>query len=259
MSAPATVKVMTGWCNGCHRERECSTRYELGARFLCDQCAARRTPFRAAGRPIEPSIPAGQLCGSAPAPAESIDETARRAIALGITVSPGDPEPFPCVIPGHNHTARLHWNRGTRHWQYRCEEPGKVFGLADVRASIGYCQPRWLSGVEAARWRERLDHDAGLLDPRPVPFTIPSGLSAGGLAVAEGWRLLVGLRDQRFGDSPFVFARKFVAAWCGVSEQQARDGVEEIKRHALLVAVPGQSGRAKLWRPGSDDVRAVAA
>lgn len=255
----ATATALLGWCNGCSRKRECRQRYEMGARFLCDDCANRRgkpkptKPALELVNPIEPSDPPGQLYGETAVR----DETACRATALGITIPLGNKSTFPCVIPGHDHDARLHWNPNSRRWQYRCEEPGHVFGLADVRASIGYQAPKWLSGVEAARWRERLDHEAGLLEVRPVPFTIPGDLSAAGLAVADGWRLLVGLRDERFGTDPFVFARRFVMAWCGVNDHEAREGVSELVSRRLMVFA-GTRGRTKLWHPG-DPVKGGAA
>ena len=40
----------------------------------------------------------------------------------------------------------------------------------------------------------------------------------------EGWRLLIGLRDPRWGNDPYTFARQFVMPWCGVTNEQARRG-----------------------------------
>jgi hypothetical protein len=113
--------------------------------------------------------------------------------------------------------------------------------LAEVRAVLAYGEDRGLTGVEMARWRERLHHDSGLLAPRPTP-DLPSGLSASGVAVGEGWRLLVGLRgllreEQWCHSEPFKFARDFVMAWCGVSNEQAKVGVRELERVGVLVRV----------------------
>lgn len=47
----------TGLCAGCHRERECETRYDHAAKFLCDDCAAR--PHKPPRAPLEepPAVP----------------------------------------------------------------------------------------------------------------------------------------------------------------------------------------------------------
>jgi hypothetical protein len=108
--------------------------------------------------------------------------------------------------------------------------------------------------VELARWKERLDFEAGVVKPREVSIDLPSPASSAVQAVAEGWRLLVGLRDARWGhDQPFTFGRAFVRAWCGVSDEQARRAVRVLEDAGVLVRV-GRHGRLILWRPGAPPV-----
>src|SRR5208283_5828218 len=47
------------------------------------------------------------------------DATAARFDALGIDTTPAKPKPFPCILPGHDHQARVYTaKRGF--WRYRC-------------------------------------------------------------------------------------------------------------------------------------------
>src|SRR5204862_250010 len=73
-------------------------------------------------------------------------------------------DPFACLLPGHTHHARLETVRGQ--WRYRCDGDAGFWGLAEVRAFIAYGRILRLSEIECARWRERLDYEAGLLSAR---------------------------------------------------------------------------------------------
>jgi hypothetical protein len=53
MSAPAR---WPGHCPGCDREAEIETRYDLGARALCDDCTARATSARYNSPPSSPKV-----------------------------------------------------------------------------------------------------------------------------------------------------------------------------------------------------------
>lgn len=188
--------------------------------------------------------------GDADGGAAGADRTAICARCLGI---PTLHEAFPCVLRGHDHTAYMH---PTAHgfWAYRCEGADRSYGLGEVRAFLAYGQVRRITDVEAVRWRERLEHEAGLREMRGVP-ALPPNLSPTARVVGEGWRTLVGLRDQRWGDEPFIFARAFVIAWCRVTSDQARRGVDALERVGVIVrAGTHRIGRheAILWRPGSE-------
>jgi hypothetical protein len=178
------------------------------------------------------------------------DRTAICARRLGI---PTLNEAFPCVPRGHDHTAHMH---PTAHgfWAYRCEGADRSYGLGEVRAFLAYGQVRRITAVEAARWRERLEHEAGLREMRALS-ALPPNLSSTARVVGEGWRTLVGLRDRRWGDEPFIFARGFVIPWCGVTKDQARHGVGALERVGVIVrAGTHRIGpyEAILWRPGSE-------
>jgi hypothetical protein len=201
-----------------------------------------------------------------------LDTAARaRVRALGITAPLGDR--FACVLPGHDDTGRVHPPRTAgRQWRYQCERA--TLGLAEVRAAIGYGRVRGrISGIEAALWWARLDHEAGLLQARAVLIALDSAVPDATRRVALGLQLYLGLRDpaKLGGEQSFTWARPFVMAWCGepglppVTDQQAREAVWQLQRQGVLVPVPDpngevdertgrlkivKSGRANLYRAG---------
>jgi hypothetical protein len=178
------------------------------------------------------------------------DRTVAMARALGITASLG--ARFACLFADHEHDAYLHPARGGR-WQYRCPAAPRSYGLAEVLANLAYGRAKTRSRVELARCHERLRYLAGLLLPRPTP-ELPASLSPTARRVGEGFRLLAGLRDEQWGDDPFTFAREFVMAYCDVTNEQARRGVEGLERAGLMIGA-GWNGRARLWRRGWSEVR----
>lgn len=173
------------------------------------------------------------------------DKTAARARALGIDARLGSS--FACVIAGHEHSARLHpTTKGF--WQYRCHGADASYGLAEVRAFLAYGEVRKISNTEAVRWRELLDHEAGLLDRKPVELLVPRNASSAAKKIAAGVGLFLGLRDPSWPqDEPFPFARPFAPAYCGVTDDIARRGVRELEALGLIERV-GKCGRAILWR-----------
>ena len=187
------------------------------------------------------------------------DWTRARATALGIDAPLG--QEFRCVLPGHDDRAVLHPS-GRGYWRYRCGV--WTGGLGEVRASIAYGRPRRcgehddaLGQTEVARWLERLDHEAGLRACRPVHHELPPGLSPVAVAVARGALLLLGLRDERWQGQGFVYARRFVGAWIGLSEDAARSGLGELVDTGFL-AVIGTQRRAYLYQLGPGRVEAVS-
>jgi len=184
-----------------------------------------------------------------------MDHTAARVRALGIDWRLR--QRFPCTLPGHRgHEAKLH-PTAAGHWRFECFELEERWGLAEVRAFAAYGRVRHgLSPVQIARWRERLDYEAGLLVPRPVsalellPPDAPDALRR----VAAGWALLVGLRDMgRWGDEPFTFAREFVMAYCEVTDRQAGHSVRRLERLGVMRRAPTQTEGSRqpiLWVPG---------
>jgi len=162
------------------------------------------------------------------------DQTAACARALGIAVPLG--ERFPCVLPDHQHEARLHPAPGG-FWQHRCRDGDRSYGLAEVRACQAYGEIRRISRVEAARWRERLLHDAGLSERGPLEIHSPPGFPEGAKPVLLGLGLFLGVRDPLWDGQPFTFARRFAMAYCGVTDEQARRGVEALRRCGVIEVV----------------------
>jgi hypothetical protein len=217
---------------------------------LCVSCYLAEAPT-----PIEPnyghvgSTPPSQpkrLSGGADdSRGFSWDETAARARALGIDARLGCA--FACVLAGHDHSARLHpTSKG--YWQYRCDGAAAGYGLGEVRAFLAYGGVQRISNVEAARWHELLHHEAGLLDCEPVGIFVPEDASSAAKLIGAGIGLFLALRDPCWPqDEPFLFARKFARARCGVSDDVARRGIEDLERLGLIERV-GKCGRAILWR-----------
>ncbi|MGI8624684.1 MAG: hypothetical protein ACR2NB_14670 [Solirubrobacteraceae bacterium] len=138
-------------------------------------------------------------------------------------------------------------------WQYACPSAPRI-GLAEVRASLGYGHVKPVTKRLAATWAERLDFEAGLLARRPAPLEVPASASWQAQSVAEGMSLLLGLRSDRFPFAmPFLFARKFSMAWCGISDLAARRGGEELEDSGVVHRV-GRHGESNyspvLWMPG---------
>lgn len=179
-----------------------------------------------------------------------IDETRERLRALGICVDAFD-DAFDCPLPGHDHEATLVWSR-RKHWDVRCGETRAFYGFADVRAAVAYGRTRRLSGPEANRWRDRLDHEAGILTPVPVGGEVPDDLSEAARRLLRGLRLYLGLRAARRGGFPaskgYTFAREFAMAWCGLTDDQVKHGMRELRDRHLFGWTGEKVGRAKVWR-----------
>jgi hypothetical protein len=164
----------------------------------------------------------------------SVGEARKRALgAVGET----------CVIPGHDHTATV--TAGA----YTCEGTGNRT-LAAARALIAYGRcglaRTSFSEVELARWGERLDWEAGVLGRGPLLVALPVSVGWPALDVAQGISELLGLRDPRWGDKPFVFAREFAMAWCELSTDAVKDGTRRLEERGVIERV-GKTGRAILW------------
>jgi len=181
-----------------------------------------------------------------------VDHTAARVKALGIDTPLG--EEFDCILPGHADRARVH-STSRKFWRYQCADTS--LGLAEVRACVGYGTVKRISSLEAARWRERLDHEAGLLEPRTVTLELPDAMSNSTRRVAVGLRLYLGLRDKRWGDQPFTWAREFVMAYCEVTDQQAREAVFRLRRADVLRPTGEKRGRAILYHAGLSSAEAL--
>jgi len=255
MSALATVRHNAPGraCSRCGTNRREVRASSYG--FLCRSCylAEAPTPIEpndgcvGSRLPSQPERLSGGADGSLGFPQ---DKTAARARALGIHARLGCS--FACVIAGHDHAARLHPTR-EGYWQYRCDGAAAGYGLAEVRAFLAYGGVRKISDILAARWGERLDHEAGLLDRKPVALLVPRNASSAAKQIAAGVGLFLGLRDPRWPqDEPFPFAREFARAYCGARDDRARRGIRELEALGLIERV-GKCGRAILWRLSPGD------
>jgi hypothetical protein len=166
-----------------------------------------------------------------------------RAHALRLPSAPGID--FACVLPGHEHGARL-ITRERGLWQYQCDEH-KQLSLAEVHAARATGRVAPLSRVLASRWLERLDYEAGLREPRPVPITLADNFSEATVKVARGIELFLGLRDKRWEGEAFTFARNFIIAYCGVTDDEARWAMRVLEREGVICR-DGKSRRAIVWR-----------
>jgi hypothetical protein len=181
---------------------------------------------------------------------EQRDETAARLRALGVTAPLY--KRFPCVLAEHDHCARVYFTT-EGFWRYYCDHLARGIGLAEVRAAIAYGRTRELSGVEAARWRERLDFEAGLRIPVVLDVRLPESCPETVRVVAGAMRLFVGLRGGPFPLSePFVFASEFAQAYCNLSAERVRPAKDWLERAGVIYRT-GKHGRAILWKLAAQD------
>jgi len=114
-----------------------------------------------------------------------------------------------------------------------------------------------MSDALEMRWRERLDYEAGLCEPREVQLAVPEGASEATGRVAEGLRLFLGLVDEGFlREEGFTFARSFCMAYCDVTDQEARDAMNALSRAGAIVAdgkVRGDGFPMTRWKVGPDE------
>jgi hypothetical protein len=243
---PCGELVGGAWC------LECCGEWERGGLMLADPIPIEPlTPIEPSkSRPIfvEADGSMGVLSPPDGSVGVTVDATAARLRALDIDAGPdlARPEPFSCVLPGHDDAARVH-STSRAFWHYECGDVS--LGLAEVRACVAYGAVKRVSRVEAARWRERLDYDAGLLAARDVGLPLPDVAADSTLKVGERLRLFLGLRDERWAGQPFTWARNFVMAYCDVTDSQAREAVWQLRQAGALTQA-GKSGRAILYRAG---------
>jgi hypothetical protein len=131
-------------------------------------------------------------------------------------------------------------------WLYDCGDHHRV-SLAELRAGLETGRISRLSKVASSRWAERLDFEAGLRVPRAVAVVPPEGCSDGTRKVAIGMALFLGLRDDRMAGEAFPFARAFVIAYCGVTNDEARWAMRTLER-ASVIRRDGKSRNSVLWR-----------
>jgi hypothetical protein len=163
--------------------------------------------------------------------------------------------PFRCVLPGHEDhrpSASL-WRRedGTVHYHDHHKRDGVPWlTLAEVFAAQVTGKTRPLSGPELATWKLRLLVTAGLVESTmveapPLPPEAPLHVTR----VYAGFLRLLSCRWLYTPGAPAPFTWKFAAAWCGVTERQAGEAIQELLRLGIIRIV-GTHKRVALFLPG---------
>ena len=200
---------------------------------------------------LEPSahtqVP-GQLYGDYDSSIGDRDETAARVKSLGIDAPLY--KSFRCIIPGHNHQARVHPTTAG-FWEYRCEGITGGAGLGEVRAFVAYGCKRHLSSLEAARWRERLDYEAHLRSPgvaRDRAQSIVAAIAEDPVALAELRAVIDTASSIVSGDTPLAYTVSTLAADLGVSTKTVRGAISRGELKAVK--------RGSRWFISAEAVRA---
>lgn len=161
---------------------------------------------------------------------------------------------FRCILPEHGpdlHPSAALVRGGDGVWRYfdhhRKADP-PTLTLAEVRASLGAGRVVRLPAPSQARWYLRLFYEAGLVRVDVGQLDLPAGLSLAAERVADGYMLLRALRGLR-DEGPAPYTREFAAAWCGIGERQAGEGIRDLLRAGVLQRTERQ-GRMNLYLPG---------
>ena len=162
------------------------------------------------------------------------------------------------MLPGHEgHDAEVHVATGEKgQWRYSCSGLDRTLDLAEVRAAQAMGGVLPMKGALPARWRERLEYDAELREPRAVEVPMLDRPPQNARRLAEGMALFVGLREARedpddetrFLDAPFVFALRFAMAYCGMSRDAVLAGRLWLEQNGVIERAGTTKGRAILWR-----------
>jgi hypothetical protein len=191
----------------------------------------------------------GELFTSAPVVAAAATTLGIPVLAVG--------KAFTCVLPGHverHPSATLCRNsRGAvvYHDWHRRGGP-EYLTLPEVRASLAYGRGVKLPGPSLATWGLRLLVEAKVLRPAAVECLIPlvpPSVGAVGRSLRDGFALLLGCKWLHSFGEPTPFTPEFAAAWCGLSEYQARQGIRAAIQLGIIRRV-GVHKRAALFLPG---------
>ncbi len=139
---------------------------------------------------------------------------------------------FLCILPGHEEkhpSASLH-RAGTGVVFYvDWHQDGKVYSLAEVRASLAYKEATKLSPSNLAVWHLRMLVESGFAVPAAVNMpSLPTDASNALRKIYDGFRLLLECRWLYTYGAPTPFTWRFAAAWCGVSERHAGEAIKKL-------------------------------
>lgn len=168
---------------------------------------------------------------------------------------------FLCRLPGHderNPSASLFFEPERCGVAYRCwhtSKPGgdRWYSLPAVFAALRYGEIKQLSDSELVTWSLRLLVETGFVAPVRIEAPdLPPGTPEFVRRVWQGFLLLLGCRWLHTEGEPAPFTWRFAAAWCGVSEWQAK----EARKWLLDMGYMRKAGevncglrRMSLWLP----------
>jgi len=136
--------------------------------------------------------------------------------------------------------------------------------LDEVRASIAYGRLTRLSKRDAtgrflgfrpeqAVWSIRLLIEAGLVKPAKVPHKpLTDDAPPSARKVYQGFLDLLGAKWLHTYGEPTMYARKFTMAWCGITEKQARTGIQWLVRNEYITKV-GEHRRSWVFMPSEGE------
>jgi hypothetical protein len=137
-----------------------------------------------------------------------------------------------------------------------CGAGGGTYSLAQLAMAFAYRKPhaKGTCGSLLLLWRIRLLVEAGVLEPAPVPELppCPVDVTRAQQKVYDGFRLPMACkgRVKEWAGEPSVFAKEFVAAWCGVSAPTAHHARQALAEAGVLHICGKHRGRACLYKPG---------
>jgi Bifunctional DNA primase/polymerase, N-terminal len=220
---------------------------ETGLAPLAETLLARTRESAGPGAPIRSTWELRSTWESAAPGPELVD---RLAHALGVPEARYG-RPFRCLLHDDGRPSAAFW-RASEDAQilYHDFHAGRWGGpawlpLSRVRAHVAG-RRGYLGKPELAVWRLRLAAEVGQLEP--VSFdapAVPRGLEP----LWAGFLYLLGIRWTVSPGEPAPFTRRFAAAWCGVSEWEARDGLAELQRRGLLSPAGRDPHGTRLWLP----------
>jgi hypothetical protein len=159
--------------------------------------------------------------------------------------------PATCCLPGHSRSGWVTRAKDQR-FVYICDCQGDTGyrSLTETYASIvsgraappspGKTGKREKLHRETAHflWTRRLLSEVGAVLPDQVALLpLPTNADNNTAVVYDGLRLFLGLRAGTDLPEKFPFTRRFVADWCGLSMDAAREGLEGIRKAHIIEKV----------------------
>ncbi len=179
------------------------------------------------------------------------------AALLGIHAPIG--QKFRCVLPGHQeqHPSAALWCGDDGVIVYRDfhaakytrsgETPRNSFTLAEAYAAKISGVAARLNGYTHRVWKLRLLVATGFIAPAHVAAQpAPPDLSPPARKVYTGFIDLLRVRKLSEPEKPVPFSWRFSAAWCGISQRDAQNGMRELLSRGLLAqegAIAGPFGK----------------